>query len=122
MSILMVALTAGFAAGSFIRKFPFSDVVIGIYAVSSLLILINTPNIPEVLFMVLSCGMGFLAAAQFVTRKPDSWSRLYAADLAGGVIGMMLGSTVLIPYFGIEAIAIGMGIIKVSSAITARFR
>jgi spermidine synthase len=122
MSLLMVALTAGFAAGSFVKKFPLSDIAIGLYAVLSMLIVIKMEHIPEVVFMVLNAGMGFLAAAQFVTRKPDSWSRLYAADLAGGVIGMMLGSTILIPYFGIGAIAIGIGVIKAFSAISNKFR
>ena len=120
ISFLMVSLTAGFVAGSFIKKFPFSDVVIGLYAVLSILLLVKIANIPEFVFMVFNAGIGFLTAAQFVTRKPESWSGLYSADLAGGVIGMVLGSTILIPYFGIETIAIGMGMIKVGSAIFAK--
>jgi spermidine synthase len=122
LSLLMVSITAGFVAGSFIKKFPFSDAVIGLYAVLSMLLLVKIANIPEFVFMVLNAGIGFLTAAQFVTRKPESWSGLYSADLAGGVIGMILGSTILIPYFGIETIAIGMGVIKAGSAIFAKNR
>jgi spermidine synthase len=116
ISLLMVALTIGFAAGSLSKRFPFSDLIIGLYAALTILILIKWPFLPIAVFMVSNAGMGFLAAAQFVTRKTDSWSGLYAADCAGGVIGMILGSTILIPYFGISTLAIAMGILKAGSA------
>lgn len=120
LSFLMVSLTAGFVAGSFMKKFPFSDTVIGLYAAFSMLFLVRIPYMPVIVFMILNVGMGFLAAGQFVTRKTDSWGGLYAADLTGGVIGMILGSTILIPCFGIESIAIGMGVIKVGTTIVNR--
>ena len=117
ISLLMVALSAGFAAGSLIKKFPFSDIIIGLYAAFTIFILIQIPYLPIFVFMIFNAGMGFFTAGQFVTRKPYSWSGLYAADCAGGVIGMMLGSTILIPYFGIEVLAIAMGVIKAGAAI-----
>jgi spermidine synthase len=113
VAVLMVALTAGFAAGSFVRRFPFSDFLIGIYAALALTLLVVFPFPPLALFCVLHAGMGLLAGAQFVTRKgAASWGGLYAADLAGGVFGMALCSTLLVPYFGVTAVALGLGVLK----------
>jgi uncharacterized membrane protein len=113
VAVLMIALTAGFAAGSFVRRFPFSDFCIGCYAALALMLLVVLPFPPLALFCVLHAGIGFLAGAQFVTRKGTAvWGGLYAADLAGGVFGMALCSTFLVPYFGITAVALGLGVLK----------
>ena len=118
VAVLMIALTAGFAAGSFVRRFPFSDFIIGLYAALALMLLVVLPFPPLALFCVLHAGIGFLAGAQFVTRKRiASWGGLYAADLAGGVFGMALCSTFLVPYFGVTAVAIGLGAVKVACGL-----
>jgi len=116
ISLLMIALTAGFVIGSCIKKFPFSDLVIGIYTAGTLVLLITIPFPPLVLFFIFHGGIGILSGAQFVTRKNTSWSGLYAADLTGGVLGMTLCSTLMVPYFGITAVAAGLGVIKLISA------
>ncbi|MBN1129485.1 MAG: hypothetical protein JXA71_10890 [Chitinispirillaceae bacterium] len=113
LAVLMIGLVAGFVIGSMVRKFPYSDGVIGIYACMTLMILTMLPNPSTELFFILHAGVGFLSAAQFVSRKGTSWSGLYAADLAGGVIGMAICSTVLVPHIGIFAAAIGIGALKI---------
>jgi spermidine synthase len=118
VAVLMIALTAGFAAGSFIRRFPFSDFCIGLYAAATLVLLVVLPFPPLALFCVLHAGIGFLAGAQFVTRKTTAaWGGLYAADLAGGVFGMALCSTLLVPYFGVTAVALGLGVLKAACGL-----
>jgi spermidine synthase len=113
VAVLMVALTAGFAAGGLMRRFAFSDFIIGLYASSTLIMLVLLPFQPLALFCLFHAGMGFLAGAQFVTRRTDSWGGLYAADLAGGVSGMALCSTLLVPCFGVTAVAAGLGLLKI---------
>jgi hypothetical protein len=115
VAVLMVALTAGFAAGGLVRRFAFSDFIIGLYASSTLIILVLLPFQPLALFCLFHAGMGFLAGAQFVTRRGTSWGGLYAADLAGGVFGMALCSTLLVPYFGVTTVAAGLGLLKILS-------
>jgi len=116
VAVLMIALTAGFAVGSFVRRFPFSDFIIGLYAAAALTFLVVLPFPPLALFCVLHAGMGFLAGAQFVTRKGTaSWGGLYAADLAGGVFGMALCSTFLVPYFGVTVVAAGLCLLKTAA-------
>jgi spermidine synthase len=112
LAVLMIALAAGFAAGSRVRKFPYSDFAIGLYASVTLIILIMAPFPPLALFCAFHAGMGFIAGAQFVTRSGSSWGGLYAADLAGGVFGMALCSTLLVPYFGVTLVAAGLGLLK----------
>jgi hypothetical protein len=116
--LLMFGLSVGFVAGSTIRKFPFSDITIGLYVSVTLLILTIIPNPSLGLFLLFHAGIGFISAAQFVSRKGTPWGGLYAADIAGGVAGMALCATVLIPYFGIQMVAIGLLVIKMASAIT----
>jgi spermidine synthase len=113
VSLLLLALSAGFAAGSFVRRFPFSDMIVGLVLCGTLLMLctIDTPAPP--LFFLGNAAAGFVAAAQFVTRKKTPTGRLYAADCTGGVLGMALASTVLLPMFGTIAVAIGIAVVKV---------
>jgi hypothetical protein len=75
---------------------------------------------PLALFLMMHAGMGVLAGAQFATRKTPSWGRLYAADLAGGVLGTALCATVLLPLFGVSGVAMGLGAVKAVSAAVAR--
>ena len=120
IAVLMIALTIGFALGSRVKRFIFSDCVIGLYAAITLIVLAAVPFPPLALFCVFHAGIGFLAGAQFVTRKrTTSWGGLYAADLAGGVCGMALCSTLLVPYFGVTVVAIGLGLLKVACGLMA---
>jgi hypothetical protein len=119
VALLMVALTAGFAAGGLVRRFAFSDFIIGVYASSTLFVLVLLPFQPVALFCLFHAGMGFCAGAQFVTRRTASWGGLYAADLAGGVLGMALCSALLVPLFGVAAVAAGLGLLKIVSGFFA---
>jgi spermidine synthase len=116
ISVLMVALAIGFMLGSRMKKIPFSDLVIGCYAAVTLCMLVWIVSPPLPLFLIFHSGMGFLAGAQFVTRRAPSWGGLYAADLAGGVFGMALASTVFVPWFGMMSLAALLGIIKLIAA------
>ena len=113
ISLLLLALSLGFAAGSKLRSLPFSDSVIGIYFVLSFLLLSIIPQPHVFLFIICHFGIGFLSAGQFVTRKDTLPGILNTADLIGGVFGMALSSTLLIPIFGIVPVAIVLFIIKV---------
>jgi hypothetical protein len=115
IALLLMALSLGFVAGSMARRFPWSDVVIGCYVSGSLLILNLLTHPPAVFFLLAHAGIGMLSAAQFVTRKDISPGVLNSADLFGGVFGMALSSTVLIPLFGILPVAGGIGMIKIAS-------
>jgi hypothetical protein len=103
----------GFAVGSKLRRLPFSDSIIGIYFVLSFFILSIIPQPHVILFIICHFGIGFLSAGQFVTRKDTLPGILNTADLIGGVFGMALSSTLLIPIFGIVPVAIVIFIIKV---------
>jgi hypothetical protein len=119
VSLLLVALTAGFAAGSLIRRLPFSDLAIGAYCACSLALLALVPSVSPVLFYLFHAGAGVLCGAQIVSRSHTGLGALYAADLFGGALGMALCSTLLIPLFGILPVAIGMGVIKVIAELAA---
>jgi spermidine synthase len=119
VALLFVSLAAGFALGGLARRFYFSDFVIGAYAAAALVLLVSMGSPPLWLFLILHAGMGGFAGAQFTTRNPVSPGALYAADLAGGVFGMMLCSTVLVPYFGITIVAVGLLGMKVINGIVA---
>lgn len=118
VSLLLVSLTAGFAIGSFVKKFPYSDFFIGLYAVSSLFVLALLPFPAAFLFYLFHAGIGIAAGAQFATRAACSArgeaapASLYAADLLGGAIGMAVCSTLLVPLVGIMPVAGGLFVIK----------
>jgi spermidine synthase len=112
VSLLLLTLTAGFAAGTQIKRFAFSDAAIGLYAVLTLLFLARFPGAPAILFYLCHAGIGLLGAAQFVSRKNTSSTALYAADLLGGALGMALCSTLLVPLFGILPVACGLLLLK----------
>ncbi len=119
VALLMLALAVGFMIGGRMKNFPFSDLAIGAYAVVTLLFLVRVAAPPLTLFLILHAGMGILAGAQFVSRRPSSWSGLYAADLAGGVFGMALASTVFVPLAGITGLAALLGMVKAVPALVA---
>lgn len=121
VSLLLVALTAGFAVGSRVRRFPLSDACIGAYIVATLWWTAAASNPPAILFYLLLAGMGVLAGGQFVTRRSSSAGTLYAADLLGGGIGMMLCSTVLAPRFGVVAVAVGLAVGKAAVEMVGRW-
>jgi spermidine synthase len=112
IAILLAALTAGFVLGGRMTRFGASDLVIGLYSVFTLCVLsaLSQPHIS--LFFAAHAGMGFLSGAQFVTRKNVSLGPLNASDLVGGMFGMAITSTVLIPVFGLVPVATGIGGLK----------
>jgi hypothetical protein len=115
ISLLLVSLTAGFALGSLVKKFPFSDFFIGLYSVASLSVLALLPFPPAFLFYLFHAGIGAMAGAQFVTRAArgaDTPASLYASDILGGAIGMALCSTLLVPLVGIMPVAGGLFVLK----------
>jgi hypothetical protein len=120
ISLLMIALSIGFTLGGRMKKMRASDVVIAVYAAASLLLLTHITSPPLALFLLFHAGLGFMAGAQFATRQVPSWGGLYAADLFGGVFGMALAGTVLLPLFGVSVIAAGLGGIKMASAFFSR--
>ncbi len=122
MSLILFALSAGFTAGCSIRKFPFSDPVIGAVLGGVLFLLAGLDNPPVPFFLAGNAVAGFLVSAQFVTRGNASADRLYAADCIGGVIGMALASTVLIPLAGMRTVAAGIVAVKTVSGIVAFVR
>lgn len=122
LSLLLLFLSAGFTAGCFVRKFPLSDPLLGLVLGGSLLLLALLDTPPAPLFFIGNAAAGFLTSAQFVTRKKTSAGVLYAADCAGGVLGMALASTILIPLAGITAVAAGIMVIKAGVAAVVRVR
>jgi len=112
ISLLFLALYLGFVAGTFIKKFTCSDLIIGVYTLITLLILQYLRQPPLLLFIIFNFAMGFLCAAQFITRKNSSPGFLYTADLAGGIAGMSLASTMLMPLFGAIPVVICVFIVK----------
>ncbi|MBN2035117.1 MAG: hypothetical protein JW768_00110 [Chitinispirillaceae bacterium] len=120
ISLLMIALTGGFVIGAMVKKWVFADSIIALYAPITILFIAKISFPPLWLFMLLNGGIGFLSGAQFVTRKNEKWGSLYSADLAGGVIGMALCSTVLLPVIGLHGIALMIGFVKIVSVIVSR--
>lgn len=126
VAVLMMALTAGFAAGSPLVYYAAPrlsvralwavrrniDLVIGVYVVLSLGGLARMPFPPTILFVAGVFVLGLLCAVQFVLEHQEHEGLRYAADLLGGVFGMALGSTVLIPLFGVTMTVLMMGAIK----------
>jgi hypothetical protein len=120
ISLLLIALSLGFAAGSRLAVFPFSDCILGGYVILSFLLLSMLPRPPVIIFLVCHFGIGFLSAGQFVTRKNTTCGVLNTADLIGGVFGMALSSTVLIPLFGIIPVAVAAAVIKIIIEINSK--
>jgi hypothetical protein len=118
ISFLMIFLTAGFVAGSNIKKLPFSDLVISIYAPLSIGLLIVVTNPPLWQFLLFMFAMGLLGGAQFVSIKENRTGILNAADLMGGVGGMIVGPIFLIPVFGIVETVLLIFVIKLTADIT----
>jgi hypothetical protein len=121
LALLMIALMAGFVIGSRCLHFRYSDLIIGCYASFSLIMIVVIPYPPLILFLLLNFGIGTLVAAQFVTRKNSRADRLFASDLAGGVCGMFLCSSIIIPSIGICNLAIGLLVIKTGTMLWKRF-
>jgi hypothetical protein len=119
VSLLLVALAAGFAIGALVKKFPLSDAAIGLYCGGTLALLAVVPNPPALLFYAFHAGAGVLGGAQIVSRKNAGLGELYAADLFGGAIGMALCSTVLVPLAGIVPVAAGIGAVKIVAQLAA---
>jgi len=112
LALLMISLMAGFVIGSRCLHFKYSDLVIGLYASLSLILIVLIPYPPLILFLLLNFGIGTLVAAQFVSRKNSKADKLFASDLAGGVCGMFLCSSIIIPTIGIINLAIGLLAVK----------
>jgi spermidine synthase len=114
IALLLLALYAGFVSGSRIRRLPHSDLWLGVYALATFFLLTLVSHPPVILFVMCHMGIGILGAGQFVVQEKTSPSMLYAADLLGGVFGMALSSTVLIPVLGIVPVALGLCALKVA--------
>ncbi len=112
VALLLVALTAGFTAGAFVRWFPLSDFAIGLYCTATLAALALVPSPWPVLVYAFHAGAGVLCGAQIASRPGSGLATLYAADLFGGALGMALCSTVLAPLFGVVPVAAGIIAIK----------
>lgn len=118
VSLLMVAISAGFVVGTCLKKLPQSDIIVGLYAVFSLFFLSVLKNPPEVFFFIGNMVMGILAAAQITSYREFSWAQLNAADLAGGVAGMGLVGIIILPSFGLWGVISLMAMVKAVSFIT----
>jgi spermidine synthase len=118
ISILLVSLSCGFAAGSFFPRTRHYDLLIGIYCAASIGVLSAMPYPPAILFYIFHAGIGILTAQQFTGSKKTTPADLYAADLFGGGLGMILCSTILVPVYGIYTVAAGLGIMKVFIWVT----
>lgn len=117
VSLLMIALSVGFVIGTYIKKFPRPDIIVGVYVVLSLLFLAVYRNPPEMLFFTLNSVMGIIGGAQIINSKQISWVKLNAADLVGGVAGMGLTATFILPVFGLAAAITLMAIVKAVSSM-----
>jgi hypothetical protein len=62
--------------------------------------------------------MGVIGGAQIINCKSVSWVKLNAADLVGGVAGMGLTATLILPGFGLAGAVTVMAIVKAASLIT----
>ncbi len=121
LPLLLLSLSAGFAAGCRVRQFPYSDLWVGGILGGSLAVLvIYTKEPPVVLFFLCNAVAGYMGSAQFVTRSTRQTGFLYAADCTGGVLGMALAATILIPQFGLGMVAAGIVALKLVSAIPFR--
>ncbi|NLL13412.1 MAG: hypothetical protein GX267_08410 [Fibrobacter sp.] len=118
VSLLMIALSVGFVIGTYIKKFPIPDIMVGLYVVLSLFFLTMFRNPPEILFYALNSMMGVIGGAQIINCKSVSWVKLNAADLVGGVAGMGLTATLILPGFGLAGAVTVMAIVKAASLIT----
>jgi spermidine synthase len=118
LPLLLLSLSAGFAAGCRVRRFPHADLWIGGVLGGSLAVLtLYTKEPPVLLFFLCNAVAGFMGSAQFVTRSTLRTGSLYAADCTGGVLGMALAATILIPQFGLGMVAAGIVVLKSVSAI-----
>ncbi len=115
VSLLMIALSVGFVIGTCIKKFPRPDIIVGVYVVLSLFFLTVLRNPPEIFFFVLNCVMGVIGGAQIINCKGISWVKLNAADLVGGVAGMGLTATLILPVFGLTGALMIMATVKAIS-------
>ncbi len=121
ISLLLMALSLGFVTGSKMPRLPFSDLSIGIYCIVSFILLSALSQPPVAIFFLCHFGIGFLSAAQFVTRKDASPGIINTADLIGGVFGMAISSTLLIPLFGIVPVMAGIFVVKTIVEISNKF-
>ena len=111
VSLLLCCLTCGFMIGTLLKRLPFADLLVGIYCIASLGLLSFFPYPPALLFFAAHLGIGVLAGGQFASIKNSSMGTIYAADCVGGALGMAL-TIVIIPLFGVWAVAGGLCAIK----------
>ncbi|NLW31546.1 MAG: hypothetical protein GXY77_08840 [Fibrobacter sp.] len=65
-------------------------------------------------------GAGILSGAQFVSRKHCRWGDLNGADLGGGILGTILGTTIMMPLMGVINTAAFLFILKMLSGVIGR--
>ncbi len=128
VSLLLMALTLGFAVGGYMGghaegRIRHLDLAIGLYAMGSVGCLVLVPYPPILLFLLAHSALGALCGLQFAVERSEHEGVRYAADLIGGVLGMSLGSTVLMPLVGAWWTIVSVGLVKVSIwGIRARIR
>lgn len=125
VSLLLIALSAGFVMGSqavdhlagprlrtVLRHSM--DGTLAAYAVVSLVLLSLPVVFPVWVFVCAQTLLGGLCAVQF-RIEGDTEGHRYAADLLGGVVGMLLASLVVVPLFGVVSMAVGVGALKAAA-------
>jgi hypothetical protein len=126
-----MALTAGFAMGGAagmravrsaqsrwaepVRRWM--DAALGAYVALGLAGLVALPAVPTVAFAGYELGLGLLAGLQFALERDEREGVRYAADMLGGVFGMALSSTALIPLLGIGPSAALVAGVKVAAGV-----
>lgn len=120
ISILMIGLSAGFIIGSHIKTFPYSDFITGIYLSVTPFLIIKSIYMPFSGFFLMHMGAGILSGAQFVSRKHCRWGDLNGADLGGGILGTILGTTIMMPLMGVINTAAFLFILKMLSGVIGR--
>lgn len=120
ISILMIGLSAGFILGSYIKTFPYSDFITGVYLLVTPYLIIKSTYMPFSGFFLMHMGAGILSGAQFVSRKNCRWGDLNGADLGGGILGTILGTTIMIPLMGVIYTAGFLFVLKIFSGVIGR--
>jgi hypothetical protein len=112
VSMFMISMSTGFITGSFIKSDKFNDTIVLVYTLLSLLLFRFFPGLPEFTWYFSNMIMGVIVAAQIVNSK-ENMTRLNAADIAGGVAGILLGGVYILPFFGIEGVLVMVFVVKV---------
>jgi len=128
VGLLTAAFMAGSAAGAALARNagpPLRILRAGEAAGAALLLLAPVFFRYEALYLVLTALVGAAGGAVFVAANRRSGAedtsgragRLYALDLAGSFLGALLTALFLIPLFGVQAVLLGMVLVKILSLL-----